>query len=342
MRRPAGPIVLFVIMALSVIMVAACTVEQPQVRLPPPDTYQPQDPVGEDSVARPVPPGTAAVITGPLVAAGAFCAQVRSNVEGRVLWCRNRLAEDPWVAQFLLDDQDRLAWAWFPSPPEPEGADPNRASDPERLAELAGPSLGALWPDSTDRTAVELVRYAHDHRVLVESGRSVEGAFTRSWRDDHADYTMSSSDGLVIRARDVTVERWPSDAVHYAGRMSVAVGDLQDSGFECFYPPQVNCRREFQDFAVSLRGDRIITADFFVAGDETLAEVFPRGLTFLSPAVRSAVGAKIEEARKARRDFLGIVAGTVLVVDAAPIPPAGGTVPISVRVGAPLAGGYPI
>ncbi|GAB3748585.1 hypothetical protein [Microlunatus parietis] len=342
MRGPAGLIGALVIMVLSVIMSAACTVEPPRVQLPPPDTYRPQDPVGEDSVARPVPPGTAETITAPLVAAGAFCAQVRSNAHGRALWCRHRDADDPWVAQFLLDDQDRLAWAWFPSQPQPEEPDPNRASDPERLAGLAGPSLGALWPETADRFGDELTRYDHDHRDLIERGRSVEGAFTRSWRDDHADYTMSSVDGLIMEARDVEVERWPSDAAHYASRMSVAVGDLQDSGFECFYPPQVYCRREFQEFRVSLRGDRIITADFVVAGDETLAEVFPRGLTFLSPAVRSAVGAKIEEARKARQDYLGIVEGTVLAVDAAPIPPVGGPVPITVRIGAPLAGAYPI
>lgn len=342
MRRAGGLIVSLMIMVLSVLLATACTIEPPRVRRPAPDTYQPQDPAGEDSVARPVPAGTAETITRPLVAAGAFCAQVRSNAEGRAVWCRNRVTEDPWAAQFLLDEQDRLAWAWFPSPPVLEQSDPNRSPDYLRLTELAAPSLGALWPDAAERISDELVQYERDHSDLIERGRAVEGAFTRSWRDDHADYTMSSSDGVIMQARDVTIDRWPSDAVHYANRMSLAVGDLQDSGFECFYPPQLNCRREFHDFSVSLRGDRIITADFFVAGDETLAEVFPRGLTFLAPAVRAAVGAKIEEARKARQDYLGIVAGTVLVVDAAPIPPVGGTVPITVRVGAPLAGTFPI
>ncbi|MFC7625455.1 hypothetical protein [Microlunatus sp. GCM10028923] len=342
MRGPAGLLVSFLIMMLSVIMSAACTPEPQRVRLPPPDRYQPLDPAGEDSVARPVPPGAAETITAPLVAAGAFCAQVRSNADGRALWCRNRDADDPWVAQFLLDDQDRLDWAWYPILPAPQGPDLNRPSDSERLAALVGPSLGALWPDSAARIAEGLDGYGRDHREQLERGRSVEGAFTRSWRDDHADYTMSSADGLIMEARGVTIDRWPSDAVHYAGRMSAAVGDLQDSGYECFYPPQVYCRREFQEFRVSLRGDRIVTVDFFIAGDETLAELFPRGLTFLSPAVRSAVGARIEKARKARQDYLGIVAGTVLAVDAAPIPPVGGTVPIRVRVGSPLAGTYPI
>jgi len=102
------------------------------------------------------------------------------------------------------------------------------------------------------------------------------------------------------------------------------------------------CRREFSEFRVSLRGDRIVTADFMINGDETLADSFPRGLTFLAPDVRSEIAARIEDARLARTDFLGTVAGTVLAVDAAPVPPAGGTVPVMVRIGSPLTGTFPI
>ena len=102
---------------------------------------------------------------------------------------------------------------------------------------------------------------------------------------------------------------------------------------------------EFNEFRVSLnsrRGDRIVTADFDINGGETLADTFPRGLTFLAPDVRSEIAARIEDARVARTDFLGVVAGTVLAVDAAPVPPVGGSVPVTVRIGSPMIGTFPI
>jgi hypothetical protein len=79
-----------------------------------------------------------------------------------------------------------------------------------------------------------------------------------------------------------------------------------------------------------------------IFGNETLADTFPRGLTFLAPGVRAEIGARIEESRRARTDFLGTVAGTVVAIDAAPVPPVGGPVPVAVRIGAPLIGTFPI
>ncbi len=345
MRGPAGRAVSSMFILLALIMTASCTVREPVARLPPPGTYRPEDPVGEDSEARPVPPGTATTLTAALVTAGAFCVQIRSNADGRAVWCRNRDADDPWVAQFLLDRDDRLAWAWIPKPSPPVYAERDRTGRfdaADSLTRLAVASLGALWPDAAERIGTEIQQYGWDLHDLAERGQSIEGAFTRAWRDDHADYTMSSAYGLIVARRDAVVDRWPSDSGHYGGRMSDAVGDLQDSGYECFYPPQVVCRREFNEFRVSLRGDRIVTADFDINGGETLADTFPRGLTFLAPDVRSEVAARIEDARLARTDVLGVVAGTVLTVDAAPVPPVGGSVPIAVRIGSPLIGTFPI
>jgi hypothetical protein len=327
------------IMALMVIMTAACTAQDPVAGFPPPDTYQPHDPIGEDSETRPVPPGTATILTAPLIDFGAYCVQIRSNADGRAIWCRNRDADDPWVAQFLLDAEDRLAWAWIPAPRPAERPDD---FDADRLTRFAVAALGAVWPGSSGRIVTELEKYELERRDRAERAVSTEGAFTRGWRDDHADYTVSSLDGLVVAGRDVTVERWPSDALHYGGRMSIAVGDLQESGFDCFYPPQLYCQRGNSEFRVSLRGDRIITADFTIFGGETLADTFPRGLTFLAPEVRPAIATRIEKSRKDRSDFLGTVAGTLIAIDAAPVPPAGGTVPITVRIGAPLTGTFPV
>lgn len=346
MRGPVVKITAVMIMLLSLTMIAGCTDPEPAARLPGPETYPAADPLDEDSVAGPVPPGTASAVTEPLGRRGAFCTRVRGNADAVALWCRNRDADDPWPAQFLVDRQDRLAWAWFPVPAAADGygadGEPVERYQPERLAELASASLGAAWPDSADRIVTEIRRYERDRWHRIERAVSSEGAFTRTWRDAHADYTVSSLHGLIVAARGVAVARWPSGAEHYAARMSAAVADLRQSGYECFYPPQTFCRREFDEFRVSLRGDRIITAEFMIKGDETLADTFPRGLTFLAPGVREEIAAQIERSRVGRSDFLGVVAGTLLAVDAAPVPPVGGTVPVRVRVGAPLAGTFPL
>ena len=63
------------------------------------------------------------------------------------------------------------------------------------------------------------------------------------------------------------------------------------------------CRREVDEFRVPLRGDRTVTGDFDINGGETLADTFPRGLTFLAPDVRSEIAVRIEDARLARTDF---------------------------------------
>ncbi|WP_211593043.1 hypothetical protein [Microbispora sp. H10836] len=76
---------------------------------------------GENSQAEPAPTdGTAGALTRPLREAGWFCAQVRANADGRAVWCRVGRRDEAeavyaQVAQFLLDRDDRLAWAWFPS-----------------------------------------------------------------------------------------------------------------------------------------------------------------------------------------------------------------------------------
>ncbi|WP_152365535.1 hypothetical protein [Microlunatus speluncae] len=335
MRGPARRFVSAMIILLVLIMSGACTPQESPAVRPSADRYQPADPVGEDSEARPVPPGAATTLTAPLVGLGAFCAQIRSNAEGRAIWCRNVDADDPWVAQFLFDAEDRLAWGWIPMPG-------SRRSDPYRLSDLAGAAFGALWPGTADRISTEVVQFVRENEARLGRPKSGEGSFRHTWRDGHAAYSVAGRDGLIVAGRDAEVSRWPSDAGHYGSRMSVAVGDLQQSGFDCHYPGQTSCQRGNSAFQVSLRGDRIITADFMIFGNETLADTFPRGLTFLTPAVRPEVAARIEQSRKARTDFLGVVAGTLLAIDAAPVPPVGGTVPVEVRVGAPLTGTFPI
>ncbi|MGR6917712.1 hypothetical protein ACU635_26025 [[Actinomadura] parvosata] len=314
-------IVLAALLGLSAPTGCASPPEPPSL---PPDRVYAHAAADEDSRAVPVPAGgTAAALTRPLTRAGWFCAQVRSNADGRALWCRIGHRDEtggvrPQVAQFLLDRQDRLAWAWFPAP---EDGTYQRA-EPPKVADAAAPALDAVWPGAGDRVRREIDAFARDQPDPVVWD---DGAPRTSWRDEHADYGFSDLDGLLVTAAGAAVRRWPFGAEHYATTMSSAVDDLKAGGYDCFYPPQQSCTRVRSNgyFRVTLRGDQIVTARFGIGSSiqagrqrHPLTEEFPRGLTFLSEAVRGPVTARIERARRSGTGFTGIVAGTIVVIDA--------------------------
>ncbi|MGW5641297.1 hypothetical protein ACWEV3_04515 [Saccharopolyspora sp. NPDC003752] len=330
---------------LGAVALTGCTVPAEPPALPPAGVYE-HDAAGESSKAEPiVPGGTAASVTGPLTDAGWFCVQVRANADGRALWCRvgRRDATDavvPQVAQFLLDRDDRLAWAWFPLPDTAPG-------DDDQVTAAAVPVLSAIWPGAGDRIRQETDEFERDRaqrRDTTEVPRT-------AWRDEHADYLLSAVDGLVVTARDTSVRRWPSGAEHYATTMSSAVDDLRAGGYDCYYPPQQSCNRVQSNgyFRVSLRGDQIVSAQFGIGSwiedgrqRHLLSQEFPRGLTFLTEGVRGAVTDRIEDCRRSGTSFAGIVAGTVVIVDArrGPVDGADHVTYLDVQVGAPLAGTY--
>lgn len=243
---------------------------------------------------------------------GWFCAQARANADGRALWCRTGGGNEDGgtseqVAQFLLDRDDRLAWAWFPS------ANP----------EAAAAALSGVWPGAGDRVRQEVEHLERDTRDRRD--RPLDAPPRAEWRDARADYDYSATDGLVVTARDASVPRWPFGADHYATTMSSAVDDLLAGGYDCFYPPQESCDRPSSNgyFRVTLRGDQIVTARFGIGGQvesgrqrHPLGQEFPNGLTFLTEAVRVPVTERIEQARRTGTGFTGIVAGTPLVIDA--------------------------
>ncbi|MGP4017302.1 hypothetical protein [Saccharopolyspora sp. 5N708] len=308
-------------MALGAVALTGCTGSVEPPTLPPAGVYE-HDAAGESSWAEPIPPGgTAELITTPLVDAGWFCAQVRANAEGRALWCRvghrdvtNGVA--PQVAQFVLDHDDQLAWVWFPRTSMGTGSD-------DLITAAAVPALAAIWPDAGDRVLRESDDFENDRRQ--RAGRSDPEILRTAWRDRHADYILSAVDGLVVTARDTSVRRWPFGAEHYAMPMSSAVDDLRAGGYDCAYPPQQACNRVESNgyFEVSLRGDQIVSARFGIGSwiesgrqRHPLSEEFPRGLTFLTEEVRRPVTERIEDCRLSGTSFAGIVAGTVVIVDA--------------------------
>lgn len=340
------------IMILGPLALTGCTRSAEPPSLPPAGVYD-HAAAGEDSQAGPVPAGGAAgAVTRPLEEAGWFCAQVRANADGRALWCRigHRDQADTvhsQVAQFLLDHDNRLAWAWFP-PPTERSADPE--TDDQAVA-AAAPALAAIWSDAGDRARQEIDDFEDDLRDRTV--RQDDGVPHATWRDAHADYDYSMINGLVVAARDGSVRRWPFGAEHYATTMSSAVDDLRAGGYDCFYPPQQNCDRPQSngDFRVSLRGDQIVSAWFGIGSQieagrqrHPLGEEFPHGLTFLTEAVRGPITERIEQSRRSGTGFTGIVAGTILIIDAhrGAVGRDGLSGYFDIQIGAPLTATLPI
>ncbi|GAA0845590.1 hypothetical protein GCM10009525_63970 [Streptosporangium amethystogenes subsp. fukuiense] len=336
------------VMILGPLALTGCTRSAEPPSLPPDGVYD-HDAAGENSRADPVPAGgTAGSVTRPLAAAGWFCAQVRANTDGRALWCRigHRDQADtvhPQVAQFLLDHDDRLAWAWFP----PAG----QSAEDDQVAAAAAPALAAIWSGAGDRVRQEINDFDRDLRGRMAQ-RSDEIPRT-VWRDTHADYRYSVIDGLVVTARESSVRRWPFGAEHYATMMSSAVADLRAGGYDCAYPPQQSCNRPQSNgyFRVSLRGDQIVSAWFGIGSRiesgrqrQPLSQEFPRGLTFLTEAVRRPVTERIEQSRRSGTGFAGIVAGTVVIIDARQSTVGGDSFAayLDIQIGAPLAATLPV
>ncbi|MER7985531.1 hypothetical protein ABTY53_08035 [Streptomyces noursei] len=333
---------------LGLLVLTGCARADEPSPLPPAGVYQ-HGAAAENSQAEPIAPdGPAGALTRPLRAAGWFCVQARANADGRALWCRiaRHDASDtvrPQVAQFLLDRDDRLAWAWFPSA--------ERAPEANDVVAAAASTLTAIWPDAGDRVREEINDFEADHRTDTTGH---DGGTPRAgWRDKHAEYRYDWLNGLVVTARDASVRRWPFGSDHYATSMSSAVDDLLAGGYDCSYPPQQNCNRVQSNgsFRVTLRGDQIVSAEFGIgsrieAGRQRhlLGEEFPHGLTFLTEAVRRPVTERIEQSRRTGTSFAGIVAGTVVLIDARKSALDGGDLVayLDIRIGAPLAATLPV
>ncbi len=332
-------------MILGLLALTGCTRSAEPPSLPPDGVYD-HVAADENSRADPVPAGgTAGSVTRPLKEAGWFCAHVRANADGRALWCRigHRDQADtvhPQVAQFLLDHDDRLVWAWFPPVGQPDN----------QVAAAAAPALAAIWSDAGDRVRQEINDFDRDLRS--RRVQRIDETPRTAWRDTHADYNYSVIDGLVVTARDNAVRRWPFGAERYATTMSSVVDDLRAGGYDCAYPPQESCNRSQSNgyFRVTLNGDQIVSARFGIGSliesgrqRHPLSQEFPRGLTFLTEAVRRPVTERIEQSRRSGTGFAGIVAGTVVIIDAR----RGGArednfaAYFDIQIGAPLAATLP-
>ncbi|MFF4773341.1 tyrosine-type recombinase/integrase [Microtetraspora fusca] len=227
-----------------------------------------------------------------------------------------RLGHDNVRAAMIYQQRDdRLAWAWFPS------TQANHVDD--QVAAAVAPALTAIWPDAGDRIRQEIDDFDRD--LQTRTTRRSDDIPRTGWRDTHADYSYDGHNGLVVTARDTSVRRWPLGFGHYATTISSAFDDLLAGGYDCIYPHQQSCNRPQSNgyFRVALRSDQIVSAQFGIGSliesgwqRHLLSEEFPHGLTFLTEVVRRPVTERIEQSRRSGTSFAGIVAGTVVIIDA--------------------------
>lgn len=137
--------------------------------------------------------------------------------------------------------------------------------------------------------------------------------------------------------------------------MTAAGPDLEEAGYECFPNWTSPCRRGVEQGSnqeiryttpnpnVSLDNPAQILAlemdNPGTSNDADLANLsslgFPHGLPFLVPAARAPVEAQIMETQRTGESFIGIVAGTILIVEEPHIKPKAwnGPLPVHVRIG---------
>jgi hypothetical protein len=302
----------------------------------------PTDPFGhelpnENSVAVPVPDrGEAAQVVSGLENLGFFCAQVRSNYESAQVWCRDAVeprgsATDGLVTVVnMVTTREGVVQYADVSPPQG-----SKDSVGGRLRDVLNVSFLALWADDASKLDKVI------SEVVNGSGFSPDDPhppLTKKLNTGNASYLVGEG-GPGLKFSLVTSaakdRSWPHTGDGYATTMSAAGPVLKLGGFECFPNWTSPCRMQGdgggnQQIFYSTPNphesadnpDQILTVDMFIPGtndnsdDDNLASVgFPNGLPFLVPRARAAVEQQIVEVRRTGDSFVGIVAGTVLIVE---------------------------
>ena len=329
------------------------------------------EPMTENSVAVPVAGGEVGIVAGALEAAGYFCAQVRSNDASRQIWCRTvpegRSSVDSAVTRVDLVStlNGQLQYAYF-GLPDPTGI--RLVDDRERqLVAVLNASILTLWPDDSEQVRDVAAKVANPALGLGIKDRSDPRPPAReTTTTEHGTYMVGEgryfSEGATVTGSPVLTltlttkvaadRSWPFGAEHYATTTTAAAAGLEAGGFDCYGPDQSPCTRPAGNqqviYTTRDRTHQILTASVGMGGGihepgqglTSLAQWgLPRGLTFLTPAVRTAVEKQLTHARLTGESFIGILNGTVVVLDArktAPQPDGTYAVHVNLTVGAPL------
>ena len=299
----------------------------------------------EDVVA-----GQARTVVEGLAESGYWCVQPRSNDLAVQIACQSPQRDirvDVVAApsgDVLYVDIDLGAAAASASPQEVG----------DRLGRVLDASFLRLWPQDR-RTVEELVEDAQPHPFMPFGSEAppvdpAEQYSTHDQRTDDASWSLWSrytGEPLALRVRTTGLENrsWPFGGSHYATSVDAATTELVAAGFTC----ATACSRasDGQTFAFDEHDGQIVAVSFTlrssVDGDRSTdpsGQWVRAGLPFLTPAVRAAVGQRVEECRIERRSWRGVVAGTP--VDILTVP-GGSTMPddrpakdLMVTIGIPL------
>jgi hypothetical protein len=327
--------------ALAVLLGAGCG--KVPVLDRPPDAYE-HPPLQEVSTAYLMPGRHGDTLTRGLRQQGWFCADARRNSSASQIWCRLRTpspqGDEIITLQLILDTAGQLRYAEIQFESNPAEGQTVEG----HFQQVLTPSLLTQWPDDTEAITQAL----EDERARVEEmgdqGRSrVEeradqaghyGSPAQGWQTSHAVYAMPNLYRLTVTPLHGAQAAWPFGADHYATTLTAALPDLRAGGYQCHYAPQTDCTRpnngSNQTVRMSVHGDQIVTASMLVGShvrhgrlrSPHTDEGFPSGLPFLTDRVEAAVRAQLERCRRSGTGYAGVVAGTVLIVDAAdPEPP---------------------
>ncbi|MET4001768.1 hypothetical protein ABIB48_000466 [Arthrobacter sp. UYCu511] len=313
--------------------------------------------VDESSVAVPVSDrGEVALVVSRLEESGFFCAQVRANSDAAQVWCR--ASEDP-----VGNEVDRSATSvnivttrdgviQYADISAKRGG---RDGDWDRLREVLDASFLALWHSDAAKVHKVITEVVRGPRFFPDDPHP---PVIKEFSTTNASYLVAEG-GLVPKFRLVTSavqdRSWPYAANDYATTMKVAGPELELSGYKCSTHWSSPCRMgggqsSNQEISFTTPNpnlslddpDQILTVDMFNPGTtddadlESLSSIgFPQELPFLVPAARGPVEAQIVATQRTGEPFIGIVAGTILIVE----PPINlprvrtGPLPVNVRIG---------
>lgn len=305
-----GRIVIGAVVALVVVLVL---VMMPAAPARGPEAPYDHEGLSEASVATEhVVKGQASIVTDGLQARGYWCVQPRSNDSSVQVACQSPEGDVRVDAIAARDGQILYA-----------DLDLGRAESPEFWTVLDASFL-KLWPQ--ERTMIADLLEGSQPQEFMPFGRSAAPSdprdqySTHEVRTDNASWSLWSfytGTPLALRVRTTGLQdrSWPFGGNHYATSLSAATTNLTADGFHC----GTSCYRAADDQTVNFETHdaQIVSVSFALhtradgdRADDPSGRWVRDGLPFLTPAVRSAVGQRIEKSRVEGKSWRGVVAGT--------------------------------
>lgn len=328
----------------------------------------------EDSIATPVATGGPVdMMAEGLQAAGFFCVQARASTTARQIWCRTvepglSVQDGPSVTtvDVVTTPTGQIGYLRI-NLPDPDLTSRTRAGGWDadtRLNEILSASVLRIWPDDTNdvQAAITTVRdYGYSPGQSSHDPRTPRRATTHT---QHANYfvgegtlfdpgatTAGDQPLTFIATTDQVPDTWPSSSAHSLTTATAAAPGLEAGGFTCYGDIKMPCVRvagnQSVDYSTAHGFEDVVTVSAFIGGGiedngrfSTLADQgFPRGLTFLTQAVRQGIETRLNQARRDGNPFAGIIDGAIVIIDTSPPtgpPDPSSAEPVTLTVGAPL------